>query len=238
MERADMIKAVIFDIDNTMYSFDAAHKVAMAALCAYTEKTFGMSASETKELAAKCMDIITERLGDNCAAIHNRLIRFQCFLEQIGSADYQKAMEMYHTYWDTLLEVMEPEAGLLPLLGRLKEKGIRIGIGSDMTSYIQYKKLEKIGALEYLDFLVTSEEAGTEKPTPQFFELCAKKAGCKPEECVFIGDSLKKDVAGSTDFGMTGIWYHPGGGSSDKSSEYPVITSYEEYLQEEGWERK
>ena len=77
MERADMIKAVIFDIDNTMYSFDAAHKVAMAALCAYTEKTFGMSASETKELAAKCMDIITERLGDNCAAIHNRLIRFQ-----------------------------------------------------------------------------------------------------------------------------------------------------------------
>ena len=233
-----MIKAVIFDIDNTMYSFDAAHKTAMAALCAYTEKNFGMDAAETKELAAKCMDIITERLGDNCAAIHNRLLRFQCFLEQIGSADYRKAMEMYHIYWDTLLDVMEPEKGLVPLLERLKEKGIRIGIGSDMTAYIQYKKLEKIGALEYLDFLVTSEEAGTEKPTPQFFELCVKKAGCMPGECVFIGDNLRKDVAGSADFGMIGTWYHPGGGLSDRGADYPVITSYEEYLRKEGWESK
>lgn len=232
-----MTKAVIFDIDNTMYNFDEAHKNAMAALCAYTEKNFGMSAAETKELAAKCMGMIIERLGNNCAAIHNRLIRFQCFLEQIGSADFQKAMEMYHAYWDTLLEVMEPEPGLLPLLKRLKEKGIKIGIGSDMTAYIQYKKLGKIGALEYLDFIVTSEEAGTEKPTPQFFELCVKKAGCRPEECVFIGDNLKKDVEGSAGFGMIGTWYHPGSGFSDGTSKYPTINSYEDYLREEGWEK-
>lgn len=237
-ERADMIKAVIFDIDNTMYNFDESHKSAMAALCAYTEKNFGMDADETKKLAAKCMGMIIERLGDNCAAIHNRLIRFQCFLEQIGSADYQKAMEMYHTYWDTLLDVMEPEPGLLPLLKRLKEKGIKIGIGSDMTAYIQYKKLEKIGALGYLDFIVTSEEAGAEKPAPQFFELCVKKAGCRPEECVFIGDNLKKDVEGSARFGMAGTWYHPGKGPSDGGSDYPVIRSFEDYLHGEGWERE
>lgn len=237
-ERAVMIKAVIFDIDNTMYNFDEAHKSAMAALCAYTEKNFGMGEAKTKELAAKCMGMITERLGNNCAAIHNRLIRFQCFLEQIGSADYQKAMEMYHTYWDTLLDVMEPEPGLLPLLKRLKEKGIKIGIGSDMTAYIQYKKLEKIGALGYLDFLVTSEEAGAEKPDPQFFSLCVEKAGCRPEECVFIGDNLKKDVAGSADFGMIGTWYHPGNGSSDRDSDYPIIKSFEDYLHSEGWERE
>lgn len=237
-EKADMIKAVIFDIDNTMYNFDESHKSAMAALCAYTEKNFGMDADETKKLAAKCMGMIIERLGDNCAAIHNRLIRFQCFLEQIGSADYQKAMEMYHTYWDTLLDVMEPEPGLLPLLKRLKEKGIKIGIGSDMTAYIQYKKLEKIGALGYLDFIVTSEEAGAEKPAPQFFELCVKKAGCRPEECVFIGDNLKKDVAGSAGYGMIGTWYHPENRLSDRDSGYPMIESFEDYLREEGWERE
>lgn len=232
-----MIKAVIFDIDNTMYSFDEAHRSAMAALSDYTEKHFGMSTAETKELAAKCMNMITERLGDNNAAIHNRLIRFQCFLEQVGCVDYQKAMEMYHTYWDTLIEVMEPESGLLPLLERLKEKGIKIGVGSDMTSYIQYKKLEKIGALGYLDFIVTSEEAGAEKPDPQFFELCVKKAGCRPEECVFIGDNLRKDVEGSADFGMVGTWYHPGSNFSDRVSKYPMINSYEDYLRGEEWEK-
>ena len=78
-----------------------------------------------------------------------------------------------------------------------------------MTAYIQYKKLEKLGVLKYLDFIVTSEEAGEEKPTPRFFELCVKKAGCKPEECVFIGDSLKKDVQGAADAGLAAVWYDP-----------------------------
>lgn len=225
-----MIKAVIFDIDNTMYDFDEAHKTAMISLGAYAEKNFGMGYEETKELVAKCIGIVMERTGENCAAWHNRMLRFQCFLEQIGSTDYQKAMEMYHVYWDKVIEVMEPEQGLLSLLSRLKQRGIRLGIGTDMTTYIQYKKLEKLGVLQYLDFLVTSEEAGAEKPTPRFFELCVKKAGCKPEECIFIGDHLEKDVAGPTRCGLIGTWYRPKGEPSDQEAGYPVIRSYEEYL--------
>ena len=186
------------------------------------------------DLMKKCADIVTERTGDNCAALHNRLLRFQCFLEQIDSTEYQKAMEMYHVYWDTILEVMEPEPGLVPLLSRLKARGIRLGVGSDMTAYIQYKKLEKLGVLKYLDFIVTSEEAGEEKPTPRFFELCVKKAGCKPEECVFIGDSLKKDVIGSTEFGMKGTWYCP---EDAVSAGYPVIRSFEDFMRGEEQER-
>ncbi|MCI9297044.1 MAG: HAD family hydrolase [Lachnospiraceae bacterium] len=236
-----MIKAVIFDIDNTMYSFDKANKAAMAALGAYAKEQFGMEFEETERLVKKCMDIVTERTGENCAALHNRLLRFQCFLEEIGCADYRKALEMYHVYWDTILEVMEPEPGLISLMKRLKDKGIRIGIGSDMTAYIQYKKLEKLGALSYLDFLVTSEEAGAEKPTPRFFELCLKKAGCAPGECVFIGDSLKKDVAGPSALGMVGTHYHPAYDRDEvvyQGEVYPVITSFEEYLSGEGQEEE
>lgn len=225
-----MIKAVIFDIDNTLYDFDKAHKTAMNALGVYGKENLGMEPEETVALAKKCMDIVAERTGRNCAALHNRLLRFQCFLEQIGSTDYRKAMEMYHTYWDTLIEVMEPEPGMISLLARLKEKDIRVGIGSDMTAYIQYKKLEKIDALQYLDFLVVSEEAGAEKPSERFFDLCVKKAGCKPQECVFIGDSLKKDVIGSSKCGLVGTWYNPGKKESEEAAGYPMITSFDEYM--------
>lgn len=227
-----MIKAVIFDIDNTMYSFDRAHQTAMAALGDYVEKNLGVSREEMQKLLKRCTDIVTKRIGDNCAAQHNRLIRFQCFMEQLGVTDYGKAMEMYHVYWDTILEVMEPEPGLLLLLARLKERGIRLGIGSDMTAYIQYKKLKKLGALEYLDFIVTSEEAGAEKPTPRFFELCVEKAGCEPAECVFIGDSLKKDVIGSTQCGLVGTWYCPLL-EDDTGASYPVIKSFEDFMRGE-----
>lgn len=226
-----MIRAIIFDIDNTMYNFDRVHRTAMGALGAYVEENFRMGQEEMQELLKKCSDIVTARTGDNCAALHNRLLRFQCFLEQIGITDYRRALEMYHVYWDTILETMEPEPGLLSLLSRLKERGIRLGIGSDMTTYIQYKKLEKLGALQYLDFIVTSEEAGAEKPTPRFFELCVAKAGCEPAECVFIGDSLKKDVIGSTQCGLVGTWYRPS--QDDAGASYPVIKSFEDFMRGE-----
>ena len=231
-----MIKAVIFDIDNTLYSLDRSNETALSALRAYVKENFGMEPEETKRLLKECMNIMVERTGD-CAAQHNRLIRFQCFLEQIGSTDYQKAMEMYHVYWDTILETMELEPGALSLLLRLKERGIKLGVGSDMTAYMQYKKLKKLGILQYLDFIVTSEEAGAEKPAPRLFELCVKKAGCKPEECVFIGDSLKKDVIGPAKCGLIGTWYNPGKKEAEEAAGYPVITSFDDYLPGEGQER-
>ncbi len=224
-----MVKAVIFDIDNTMYDFDEANKAGIAAVLAYTKKHFGMEEEETKALLKKCMNSIMERTGRNHATWHNRLLRFQHFLEEIGSTDYQKAMEMYHIYWDTVLEAMQPEPGLADLLERLKQRGIKIGIGSDMTAYMQYKKLEKLGVLQYLDFLVLSEEAGAEKPSPQFFELCLEKAGCRPEECVFIGDNPEKDVTGAAKYGLIGTWYHPGE-EMEGQAPYPVVRSYDGYF--------
>lgn len=228
-----MMKAAIFDIDNTLYNFDRVHRTAMDALETYTKENFGIEKEELAGLIRKCTDIMLERIGGDCAAQHNRLLRFQCFLEQIGSTDYWKAMEMYHLYWDTVIELMEPEPGMISLLSRMKERGIRLGIGSDMTAYIQYKKLEKLGVLQYLDFIVTSEEAGAEKPMPRFFELCVRKAGCRPEECVFIGDSLKKDVIGSAQSGLIGTWYNPGRKEAKEAEGYPVITSFHDYLRGE-----
>ena len=63
--------------------------------------------------------------------------------------------------------------------------------------------------LENFDFIVSSEEAGMDKPAPGLFALCAKKAGCRPEECLFVGDSLKRDVRGALDAGMSAAWYFP-----------------------------
>lgn len=107
-----------------------------------------------------------------------------------------------------------------------------------MTAYVQYQKLKKLGVMPYVDFIVTSEEAGAEKPAQCFFELCLKKAGCKPEECVFIGDNLEHDVLGAARCGMAGVWYRPKKGGTaapyKEAADYPTITSFEEYLREEG----
>ena len=76
-----------------------------------------------------------------------------------------------------------------------------------MTAYIQYKKLESLGAAPYIDFMVSSEEAGVEKPHPHLFEICVEKAGVQAVECAFIGDNVRKDIEGAWESGMKGIWY-------------------------------
>lgn len=115
---------------------------------------------------------------------------------------------------------------------KLKERGIRIGIGTDMTAHIQYRRLEFLNLSPYIDFIVTSEEAGVEKPTPHLFELCVEKAGVPAGECAFIGDNLTKDVKGAWDNGLKGICYTKWI-EQQEETEYPVIQSFDEVDVEE-----
>lgn len=209
-----MIKAVIFDIDNTLYNFDAAHEKAIDALSAYSEKELGISREELSRLNAQMLKTCRERMGD-VAAIHNRTIRFQYILEQKGLPLHPHVLKMDAIYWDTLIGAMTISAGALETMRFLKEQQIRIGIGTDMTSRVQFRKLTELGLLPYIDFFVSSEEAGVEKPHPGLFALCVKKAGCEAQDCLFVGDNLEKDVLGAMDAGLRALWYCPDGLHAD-----------------------
>lgn len=202
-----MIKAVIFDLDNTLYSYDANHAYGMEALEGYCRETFGITEEETQEYYRKAGYIMANRIGTDTAALHSRMLRLQCMMELLKKPLFPHVQKMYHIYWDAFLQHIEPNPGFLDFLMELRKRKIRIGIGTDMTAYIQYKKLEAIGAEVYIDFMVTSEEAGVEKPHYHLFELCVEKAGVRVEECAFIGDNVKKDIEGAWESGLRGIWY-------------------------------
>lgn len=189
-----MIKTIIFDIDNTMYSFRTGNQAGMAALCAYAEEQFGITEGEFLDTFKKGKKLAEDRVGADTAAIHNRLIRMQVILELMGKPLFPHALNLYHCYWDALLASARPEPGLLEAMEALKAAGLTLGVGTDMTAYIQYKKLERLGAAPYIDFITTSEEVGAEKPNPRLFLECVRKAGVPAGECLFIGDSLAKDT--------------------------------------------
>lgn len=203
-----MIKAVIFDIDNTLYSYDKAHEQAFPKLTGYAEAELGIPEAEFREAYSREYAAVRKRLGET-AAIHNRLVRIQRVLEKRGLPLAPHVLRMTDLYWYSLIDAMEPEPHAEETIRSLKASGFRLGIGTDMTARVQFQKLERLGMLGYFDFIVSSEEAGVDKPAPEMFALCVKKAGCRPEECLFIGDSLKKDVRGALAAGMSAAWYCP-----------------------------
>lgn len=203
-----MIQTVIFDIDNTLYDYDAAHAVAFQALTDYARRELGVAPEAFPTLHQEANEVLKAHTGPNCAAIHSRLIRYQLLLERLGKP-LTHAPIMERLYWNALVDAAVASPGAQACLEALKRSGVRLGIGTDMTADWQYVKLERLGLLPWFDFIVTSEEASDEKPGERFFALCLEKAGCPAEKCAFVGDNPKKDVAGALRAGMRAIWYHP-----------------------------
>ena len=98
-----MIKAVIFDIDNTLYDFDAANEYWMQAVVSYCSDHFNIQTQQFYEYYYKAWKLANERIGSDTAALHNRLIRFQCMLELMGKSPLLHARTLFELFWDTMI---------------------------------------------------------------------------------------------------------------------------------------
>ena len=222
-----MVKAVIFDIDNTLYSYDDAHAVAWKALCAYAQAHLGMDAATFAQQHKAAQATVKGRLQADCAALHNRQLRYQVLLEE-NEKPLHHAIAMNDLYWNTLIAAAKPTPGIMECLSSLKEKGYILGVGTDMTVDYQLKKLVSLQMLPYFDFIVSSEEVNVEKPHEKLFTCCAQKANVPVEECLFIGDSLKKDYYGSYHAGMQALWYCPDPTTAEANPTICKISHYDE----------
>lgn len=227
-----MIKTVIFDMDGTMYDFNHCNRVAMDAVKKYCLLHLHIDSAAFHTAQKQANETMAKQMGTDCAAFHNRLIRFQCMLESWKLPLFPYAKGMYHMYWDTLLDEMKPYEGFVEWVQMLKNTGYSIGVGTNMTAYIQYQKLERLGVASMIDWIVTSEEAGAEKPNPRFFSLCSAKSGGRPEEVLFVGDSLEHDMEGAKAAGMKTLWVTPiPGQQPEDERKYQTISSFRECLE-------
>ena len=199
------VKAVLFDLDNTLYDFSSAHRLALRALAEYGQSRFDVPARRFL-LAYQQADKQLKTELPYVAACHNRVIIAQRMLELLGLPSVVTPLELYETYWGTLLRAIKPYPGAAELLGRLHDQGIRIGICTDMTAHIQHRKIAALGLASCLDAMVTSEEAGVEKPNPKIFRDCLRKLHAEPNEAIFIGDSFERDVCGAHAAGLIPFW--------------------------------
>ena len=117
-----MIKAVIFDIDNTLYDFSEANRAGIRAMARYAAPLFSMSEDELIAFHKKTQDELTSRLG-NVAASHSRLIRYQLMLEKYSIPFHPHLSAMYSLFWDTLIGEAEPYPDAEPAMRLIKDRG-------------------------------------------------------------------------------------------------------------------
>lgn len=216
-----MIRTVIFDVDDTLYSFHHANEVAVDGLADYVKVHFGWSKENFLERQKAAMADIRQYAGTS-GGYRSRILRYQNILEAAGLPVSPHAMAMSSIYQNLLLDNMIPEPGIAAFLQYLKDHHFRIGIGSDATAQQQFLKLDRLGFLPFFEFIVTSEEVGVEKPDPRFFKRCHQKCACNPNEVMFIGDNFEKDYIGAKNAGYYAVWYNP----KRRNNEIPVTELY------------
>ncbi|MFZ5638020.1 MAG: HAD family hydrolase [Pseudomonadota bacterium] len=198
-------RAIIFDTDNTLYGYDRPHAMATAATEAKAVRLLGADQDSVREAFAQAREEVKRQLGAT-ASSHSRLLYFQRGIEILGrKTQLLITLDLEQTYWRTFLAHCELYPGVRDLLLNLRNRDIATAIITDLTSQIQFRKIVYFGLDDCFDYVVTSEEAGADKPDPAPFRLAIAKLGVEPQDIWMIGDSPRCDVEGAREFGMTAL---------------------------------
>lgn len=100
--------------------------------------------------------------------------------------------------WEFTHYHRELRAGAKEMLDALKVRGYRIGVISNNASlYNVFNMLEEYGIRDYMEDVAVSSVTGYRKPHPELFRISMRQMNARPEECVYMGDTVSRDIIGA-----------------------------------------
>ncbi len=194
-------EVVFFDLDNTIYNYEDAHQPSLAMVLQQFANHFDITLVKTKELYATARREINQRLHGQ-ASCHSRLLYFKEMITGLKNTSiYSDALLFEKIYWQHFLSEMTINKEALKLIKQLHKKGVRLGIITDLNTQIQLQKMKKLKIESYFEQIITSEEAGVEKPDSAIFYFALERFDVKADKTALIGDNIKTD-AGSEEVGI------------------------------------
>lgn len=93
---------------------------------------------------------------------------------------------------------------VLSTLETLKEQRFTLGLLTNLAQDMS-PLCHKLGLESYLDFVVTSQQVGADKPEPPIFLAALDRAKVEASQAVHVGDQYKLDVIGARRVGINPI---------------------------------
>ncbi len=208
-----MIRNVLFDLDDTLFDFHKAEKIALTKTLVHfgidpTEETLALystiNAAHWKRLELGEISREEVKVG-----------RYRELFKTIGvECDPVKAT----AYYESMLAIGHYfMPGAPELLEELYRK-YRLYIVSNGTAKVQEGRIGSSGIAKYMDGIFISQILGANKPDKQFFDICfAEIPDFSLSETVIIGDSLSSDIKGGINAGITTVWFNPKGIENDNN---------------------
>lgn len=224
-----MLKAVLFDLDDTLFDHRYSSRCALIALQSrYPALGYvpldDLEAANLEILNEVHVDVLRGAIGPDEA----RERRFGMLFGRFGaSLSADELRELAAWYRQEYCTSWRATPGATALLQTLKARRLRTAIVSNNLLEEQLQKLRVCDLHEHLDVLVISEEAGVSKPDARIYEIALERLGIAPDEAVMIGDAWENDIVGARIAGIRAIWYNCYGTQNPDAS-IPEICSFED----------
>jgi putative hydrolase of the HAD superfamily len=211
-----MIKAVIFDLDNTLVDFMGMKRQAVtAAITSMIDA--GLTLTQT-EVRARIDAIYKER------GIEFQNVFDQLLYDIFQKVDYKILSAGIIAYRRAREAALVPYPHVTMTLVELVKRGIRLAVVSDAPGREAWLRLCYLNFHHLFDHVVTFEDTGEHKPSPAPFLRALELLKVKPEETLMVGDWPERDMVGAAKVGITTVFARYGDtfGTMESNATYDV----------------
>lgn len=196
-----MHKAVLWDLDDTLYSRrEAARRMfpGMFRECLYENRS--------DEFLNEAADYMMTQVKRNSMT---HIDAFHALLERYPADKPFEYNACFAYYYAHIRSFAKPAEKTLEILRRLRAQGVKLAIVTNVIPELlehQKKKVQDLGIGSLFDAIVYSAEVDAHKPDRRVFDHAAALLGVTNEECLFVGDDPQSDVDGALGAGMEVVW--------------------------------
>jgi putative hydrolase of the HAD superfamily len=193
-----MIKAIIFDLDNTLVDFMLLKTRAVdAAIYAMIDAGLNISYED----ALKRINDIYSREGIEYQQVFDIML-----IDLYGRVDYKMISSGIVAYRTAREAALKPYPGVVPTLMTLIKMGLKLAVVSDAPAKEAWLRLSYLGFQHFFDVVITFDDSQERKPSPVPFNMALDKLGLKANECLMIGDWAERDMVGGKTVGMKTVF--------------------------------
>jgi len=193
-----LIKAVIFDFDNTLMDFMKMKRTAVeSAVDAMIDAGLSMPKDTMIE---KVYQVYTQD------GIEDQLIFNKVLEQEFGKVDYRVLSAGIIGYRRAKEGTLALYPHVQSTLTALVRMGLHLAVVSDAPRLPVWLRMTALGLAHYFDAVVTSEDSGVKKPHAKPFQMAMDALAVLPAEAIMIGDWAERDVVGAKKVGLKTVF--------------------------------